>query len=112
MTRHIPDRDADLEGFFALLGARCSPNTVAAYRRDLTALGSYLEKRIADATVEELERYVAQLRADGLSTSTIARRTAAARSICAFAAGSGGRRPHSLLRLGSFQIWYAATRPR
>jgi integrase/recombinase XerD len=73
-------RDADVEGFLALIAARRSPRTVEAYRRDLTVLGAYLGKPIAGATLEELERYTAQLRADGLSAATIARRTAAARS--------------------------------
>jgi integrase/recombinase XerD len=73
-------RDRDVEGFLALIAAQRSPRTVEAYRRDLTALGAYLGKPIAGATLEELERYTAQLRADGLSAATIARRTAAARS--------------------------------
>src|SRR5436309_3337565 len=75
-----PIQDPELEGFLALIAARRSPRTVEAYRRDLTALGAYLGKPIAAATLEELERYTAQLRADGLSPATIARRTAAARS--------------------------------
>jgi integrase/recombinase XerD len=74
------DRDPDVEGFLALLAARRAPKTVEAYRRDLAQLGAYLGKPIAKATLEELERYTAQLRADGLSGATIARRTAAARS--------------------------------
>jgi integrase/recombinase XerD len=77
----VPDaRDPDVEGFLALLAARRAPKTVEAYRRDLAQLGAYLDKPVAKATLEELERYTAQLRADGLSGSTIARRTAAARS--------------------------------
>jgi len=73
-------RDPDVEGFLALLAARRAPKTVEAYRRDLAQLGAYLGKPVAKATLEELERYTAQLRADGLSGATIARRTAAARS--------------------------------
>jgi integrase/recombinase XerD len=73
-------RDPEVEGFLALLAARRAPKTVEAYRRDLAQLGAYLGKPIAKATLEELERYTAQLRADGLSGATIARRTAAARS--------------------------------
>jgi integrase/recombinase XerD len=73
-------RDAELDGFLALLAARRSPRTVEAYRRDLEALAAYLGKSPAQATLAELERYTAQLRADGLSAATIARRTAAARS--------------------------------
>jgi len=80
MTRPTPGPDREVEGFLALLGATRSPRTVDAYRRDLRALGAYLAKPVAAATLEELERYTAQLRADGLSSATIARRTAAARS--------------------------------
>jgi integrase/recombinase XerD len=76
----LMDRDPDVEGFLALLAARRSPRTLDAYRRDLKALAAYLGKPVARATLEELERYTAQLRADGLANSTIARRTAAARS--------------------------------
>jgi integrase/recombinase XerD len=72
--------DADVEGFLALLAARRAPRTVDAYRRDLAVLSAYLGKPLADASVDELERYSAQLRADGLAPTTIARRTAAARS--------------------------------
>jgi integrase/recombinase XerD len=73
-------RDPDVEGFLALLAARRAPRTVEAYRRDLDALAAYLGKPPSKATLEELERYTAQLRADGLAPATIARRTAAARS--------------------------------
>jgi integrase/recombinase XerD len=75
-----PTRDPELEGFLALLAAQRSPRTVDAYRRDLTRLSAYVGKGLAAVSVEELERYTAQMRADGLSTATIARRTAAARS--------------------------------
>ena len=72
--------DAELEAFLALLAARRSPRTVDAYRRDLGRLSAYLGKPLAGARLEELERYTAELRAEGLSAATIARRTAAARS--------------------------------
>jgi integrase/recombinase XerD len=75
-----PIRDRDVEGFLALLTARRSPRTVDAYRRDLAALAAHLGKPIGDASVAELELYTAKLRADGLASATIARRTAAARS--------------------------------
>jgi integrase/recombinase XerD len=74
------EHDPEVEGFLALLAARRSPRTVEAYRRDLRALGSFLGHGVAAATVEELERYAAQLRADGLARATVARRHAAARS--------------------------------
>jgi site-specific recombinase XerD len=74
------DRDPEVDGFLALLAARRSPHTVDAYRRDLDRLVAFLEHRLVDATVEELERYAAGLRAEGLAASTIARRLTAARS--------------------------------
>jgi integrase/recombinase XerD len=76
----MPIRDPDVEGFLALLGASRAPRTVEAYRRDLATLADYLGKPVTRATLEELERYTASLRADGLAPTTIARRTAAARS--------------------------------
>ncbi len=75
-----PIRDPELDAFLALLAARRSPRTVDAYRRDLSRLSGFVGKPLAKATVEELERYTAQLRADGLAATTIARRTAAART--------------------------------
>jgi integrase/recombinase XerD len=76
----MSERDAELESFLALLAARRAPRTVDAYRRDLTALRAWLGGPISGATLDELERYTAQLRSDGLSTATLARRTAAART--------------------------------
>jgi integrase/recombinase XerD len=73
-------RDPELEAFFALLAARRAPQTVDAYRRDLARLGEFLGGPVASARSEDIERYVARLREDGLSTATIARRTAAART--------------------------------
>jgi integrase/recombinase XerD len=75
-----PIRDPELEAFLALLAARRAASTVDAYRRDLTQLAGFLGKPLSQATVDDLERYGAQLRADGLAGSTIARRTAAART--------------------------------
>ena len=72
--------DAELEAFLALLAARRAPRTVEAYGRDLRALSAALGKPLATATLIELEQYTAQMRADGLSAATIARRTAAARA--------------------------------
>jgi integrase/recombinase XerD len=73
-------RDPDVEGFLALLAASRSPRTVAAYRRDLASVADRLGRPVASAKLDELERYVAELRAAGLAPSTIARRIAAVRS--------------------------------
>jgi integrase/recombinase XerD len=76
-------RDPQLEGFLALLAARRSPRTVEAYRHDLTQIRERLGKPVAKATTDELNEYLAQLRADGLAPSTISRRISAARSFFA-----------------------------
>jgi integrase/recombinase XerD len=53
---------------------------VEAYRRDLAALGAWLDGPIGRVTTEQLEQYLAELRAAGLAPATIARRVAAVRS--------------------------------
>jgi integrase/recombinase XerD len=78
MTERI--RDPELEGFLALSAARLAPRTVEAYRRDLHALADWLGRPPASVETEELERYLAELRAAGLSAATIARRVASLRS--------------------------------
>ena len=78
MTERTPD--PEVESFLAVSAARLAPRTVEAYRRDLGALADKLGHSPATATREELEAYLAQLRAEGLAASTIARRLAATRA--------------------------------
>jgi integrase/recombinase XerD len=75
-----PIHDPDVEGFLALLAARRAPKTVEAYRRDLAQFAEFVGGSPAAAGTDELERYIAQLRADGLAPATVARRIAALRS--------------------------------
>jgi integrase/recombinase XerD len=77
-TERTPD--PDVEGFLALLATRRAPKTVEAYRRDLSALGAWLDGPVAQVTTEQLEQYLAELRAAGRSPATIGRRVAAIRS--------------------------------
>jgi integrase/recombinase XerD len=72
--------DPDVEGFLALAAARLAPRTVEAYRRDLALLAGWLGRSPSEASTDDLTAYVAQLRADGLAPTTIARRLAAVRS--------------------------------
>jgi len=76
-----PPPDPDVEGFLALLAARRAPRTVEAYRRDIAALARWLGRPVGTVSTEELERWLAEQRAAGLSSATIARRTAALRSL-------------------------------
>ena len=72
--------DPDVERFLLTLQARRSPRTVDAYRRDLKPFASARSAPVADATVEDIEAWVAGMRADGLASSTIARRVSAVRT--------------------------------
>ena len=80
MTAPTPAPDPHVGGFLALLGARRSPRTLDAYRRDLADLSAFLGRSPADATADEIEAWLAAMRERGLAASSIARRTAAARS--------------------------------
>jgi integrase/recombinase XerD len=73
-------RAPEVDGFLALLATQRAPRTVDAYRRDLAALATHLGRSPAAATSEDLQGWLAEQRAAGLTASTIARRTAAARS--------------------------------
>src|SRR4051794_13865184 len=75
-----PVHAPEVDGFLALLATQRAARTVDAYRRDLAALAAHLGRSPATATPEDLEGWVAEQRAAGRSASTIARRTAAARS--------------------------------
>jgi integrase/recombinase XerD len=78
MTAHT--HDPELESFLALAAARLAPRTVEAYRRDLNALADWLGRPPGSVTTQELERWIAELRAAGLAPATIARRVASVRS--------------------------------
>jgi integrase/recombinase XerD len=78
MTDRTPD--PDVEKFLAVSAARLAARTIDSYRRDLTAFGGWLGSSVAGASTEDLERYLAEVRANGLAPTTIARRAAALRS--------------------------------
>ena len=73
--------NAAVERFLALSRTRLAPRTVESYGRDLEHFGRWLGESGPEAADREaIERYLAELRADGLAGSTIARRLAALRS--------------------------------
>ena len=72
--------DPDVERYLLLLAARRSPRTVDAYRRDLAALATFRGGPVGETTLEELERWLSTMRADGLASSTIGRRASAVRT--------------------------------
>ena len=81
MSTTGPIRDPELDGFLAVLAARRAPRTVEAYRRDLAHFAAWLGSAGSRATTTDVERYLAQLRADGLAPATVARRLASLRAL-------------------------------
>jgi integrase/recombinase XerD len=77
---HPPPTDAAVESFLALLGARRAPRTLDAYRRDLTDFSSFLGRPPTSAASDEVQAWLAELRARGLAPSSVARKAAALRS--------------------------------
>jgi integrase/recombinase XerD len=73
-------QDPDVTRFLAVAAARLAPRTIEAYRRDLTAFAAWSSKPLAHAKTTDVERYLAELRAAGLASTTIARRAASLRS--------------------------------
>lgn len=78
--RAVTTSDPDFERYLLLIAARRSPRTVDAYRRDLNALATFRGGHVGDASVEELERWVAEMRARGLAPATVSRRVSAVRT--------------------------------
>jgi integrase/recombinase XerD len=77
---HPPPTDAAVESFLALLGARRAPRTLDAYRRDLADFSSFLGRPPTSAASDEVQAWLAELRARGLAPSSVARKAAALRS--------------------------------
>jgi integrase/recombinase XerD len=93
--------DPAVESFLLVGAARLAPRTVEAYRRDLRTLQEHLGEGAspADATTEQLEAYVASMRAAGLAATTIARRVAAIRSFYRHQVLIGARRDNPAAEL-------------
>ena len=107
----MPQGPDDLASFLRHLSLerRLSPRTVEAYRQDLDALSTFLERSGTDlrgATYRLLRRWLAHLSTRGYARSTIARRAAAVRAFYRFASRRGivEKNPATLLispKLGS-----------
>ena len=89
-----PALPLDAEEFLSWLSVERgrSPNTIAAYRRDLTAYSAYLSRQELTLEVvaeEDIERYVAAQRTQGKAATSIARSLVAVRSLHRFLAEEG-----------------------
>jgi len=97
-TRRIPAGPADgrIDAFLEMLAAErgAARNTLDAYRRDLRDASAYLDGRggsLQAAGAPELQSYMEQLSANGLSARTAARRLSALRQFFRFLHGEGWR---------------------
>jgi site-specific recombinase XerD len=101
----LPPSELDLIGSFGdhlRLERRLSANTVAAYRRDLIHLATFLQRNrtsLLEADRHALRRFLAQQHALGYARASIARRVAAVRAFYRWcvAGGRSAADPSSLL---------------
>ena len=94
-TRRPDERLIDL--FLDMLAAErgAQSNTLSAYRRDLDDFSSHLagaRRTVANASTEQLRRYLGELARRGLSSATVARRLSAIRQLYRFLYAEGQRR--------------------
>jgi len=87
----VPIRDPELDSFLAVSRARLAPRTVESYRRDLEDFLRWFGRALSEADQEDIESYLADLRAGGRTTATLARRLAALRSFYRHQALIGAR---------------------
>lgn len=103
--------DPEVTRYLAVSAARLAPRTIEAYRRDLVAFGNWFGKPMANVQREDVERYLADLRAQGLASTTIARRAAALRSFLRHQVRSV-RAPTTQLPRSGFRKGRGASRAR
>jgi integrase/recombinase XerD len=92
-------RDPEVESYLAVAAARLAARTVEAYRRDLAHFGAFLQRPVDSATTQDVERYLAALRAGGSASTTVARRVAAIRGYYRHRVLVGARRDNPAAEL-------------
>lgn len=83
----------EAEEFLAWVAVRRAANTVAAYRRDITAYEAFLlehDVALKDVSETTVENYIAHLRAAGRKASSVGRAMAAVRGLHRFAVDEHG----------------------
>jgi integrase/recombinase XerD len=105
------DKDRFLAAFLDHLAVErgLSPNTVAAYRRDLSQADAWIGKqhghRLGEADATELVGLLRDLRDAGLSSSSVARKLSALRMFFRFLVGEGLRPDEPTRLLESPRPW-------
>jgi integrase/recombinase XerD len=85
----VPPLPLEAEDFLVWLVAEKgrSPNTISAYRRDLTAYGAFLHGRgltLADVQEDDIARYVAEMQGAGRKPASVKRALVAVRTMHRF----------------------------
>ena len=108
-----PARDTTLEAWLAHLAAErgLARNSVAAYRRDLAALGRQMNGRaLADARQDDLLNALRRMRTAGRSPRSVARWLVAVRGFYSWLAHDGVISENPAARLEAAKVW--ATLPK
>lgn len=82
-----------VDSFLEMLSAErgSARNTLDSYRRDLVHFNGFLDGPLAEATTEDIRRYLADIEASGMSRATAARRISALRQFYRFQTAEGLR---------------------
>ena len=95
MARRKPLQDAGRfeDNFLEMLAAErgAAKNTLESYRRDLVRFASFLRKDPADATVEDIRKYLKSLAGLGMAASSSARHLSTLRQFYRFLFAEGFR---------------------
>jgi len=95
--------DVLIDQFLEMLAAEKgrAPNSLSAYRTDLSDLISFSDVTLFKAQAEDLRAYIADLKARGMATSTAARRLSAMRQFYLFLFRDGLRKDNPASNLES-----------
>ncbi len=104
-----PPLPIEIEEFLSWMVAEKgrSANTIAAYRRDLTAYSEWLadnDATVLDVTHQQLVDFVGKRRASGAATSSIARQLAAVRMLHRYLSIEGERRDDPAAELEGVRV--------
>ena len=103
MARRKPIQDAGRfeDNFLEMLAAErgAAENTLDSYRRDLTRFAGFLRKDPADASAEDIRKYLKSLAGLGMAPSTSARHLSTLRQFYRFLFAEGFRAEYAWGRM-------------
>ena len=106
-----PDLNADIRAFLDYLSVECglSPNTVAAYRRDLRKFDEFIAasgiSRLSRLTAEDVTRFLMGMKSRGLAVASVARTLVAVKMFIRFLVLEGREASSVVLVMESPRLW-------